>query len=92
MSKAEKQSPFYYEGQLPEAGAKIVIQFHPECNLAEIKLIKGEKSVSLSMINLDPNRCSLDMIDNAARETRHYGVKLESIIDHDGEVLYLSNK
>lgn len=61
MAKKNKNKPFYYEGGLPEVGAKIVIQFHPEVNMTDIMFMKGDETISLVWIESSLDGASVQL-------------------------------
>ena len=76
MKKSKTNEPFYYKGELPEIGAKLVIQVYKEFGLIDVRLIKDDKEIILSTKNLNPEACGITSINRNTNEMRCYDVIL----------------
>lgn len=65
MAKNNKNTPFYYEGELPAVGAKIVIKFYPDTQMTDIEYIEGDKMIGLAWYGSSLNGAAAHLADKA---------------------------
>ena len=85
MKKAKQKKPYYYEGELPGIGVKIVIQVFPDVGLVGTRLIKGNDEIILSTKDFKPGNCGLTFINRETNSFYYYDAVLTNSIVENKE-------
>ena len=85
VSKNKKKEPYYYEGELDDIGAKIVIQVFPDIGMVDTRLIKDNKEIVLSTLGFRPESSGATFINRATDEVSYYDLVLNDSIRNKTE-------
>ena len=80
MSKAKKKEPYYYEGELDDIGAKIVIQVFPDVGMINTRLIKDSKEFVVSTLDFKPENSGVTFINRDNDEMSYYDLAFRDSI------------